>query len=38
MIGTPVIPFLRPKLTVFQSDAGIEALRLSGMSPERLAR
>ena len=38
MIGTPVIPYLRPKLTVVQSDAGISDLRLLGISGVRLAR
>ena len=38
MIGTPVIPFLRPKLTVDQSEAGISDLRLGGISGVRFAR
>ena len=36
-IGTPVI-LVRPKLTVFQSDCGIDALKRFEMSGERFAR
>ena len=36
-IGTPVT-LLRPKLTVFQSDCGIDALKRFEMSGERFAR
>ena len=38
MSGTPVIPYLRPKLTVFQSEGEIDDLRLLGISEFRLAR
>ena len=38
MIGTPVIPYLRPKLTVLQSEAGIDGLEAAGISGFRFAR